>query len=484
MSAAPAGAGQRATWGGVIFLTLALAGCSVLTANNRELLDGRAQLAAGDMWGALAAVSRTARNDLCATLDRALILAIAGRPAESNSEFDRALEQIREYERRATVSATEVGAGAGSLLLNDKVLAYQGEGFEKVLIHAYKARNYLMLGDEEAARVEIRNANMRQDEERRRHQDAIAEARRAGEETLNFAALSREIDRQFASSAAILSRLDNVYQNPFATYLSAVVYELNGEPGEAFVDLKNAYRMTPNALVAADLARLATTLRRQDELGRAGMTTLPAVVPTDAGNTLVLIENGLAPERVEIKFPIPEPDAVLFAAVPITSAVPTNLSEVEILDAEGRVAGRTDMMVDVEAMEVRNLRDKYPAMLVRQAIRLGAKAAAAHAVQREAGVGGFLLMSLFNAVTEQADLRAWYTLPRSIHVARVSLPPAEREVTLRLLDLSGQPMRQVTAPLTAINSHLRMVVARYIHGQVLLPTPADAAVARGSRKEE
>ena len=141
-------------------------------------------------------------------------------------------------------------------------------------------------------------------------------------------------------------------------------------------------------------------------------------------------------------------------------------------------------MVDIEAMEVRNLRDQYPAILVRQAIRLGAKAAAANVAKNELGAGGVLLTAVFNAVTEQADLRAWYALPRSIHVARVNLPPGEKEVRLRLLDPSGQPIREVTAPVVAADSHLRVVSARYIQGQVLLPVGANANVALGTEKEQ
>src|SRR5437764_377136 len=83
-------------------------------------------------------------------------------------------------------------------------------------------------------------------QERKRHQEAIDKAKKDGEAAkLDFAKLSQQIDQQFAGSSAILQRLDNIYQNPFATYLSAVVYELNGEPDQAFVDLKNTYQAFP-----------------------------------------------------------------------------------------------------------------------------------------------------------------------------------------------------------------------------------------------
>jgi hypothetical protein len=68
-------------------------------------------------------------------------------------------------------------------------------------------------------------------------------------------------------------------------------------------------------------------------------------------------------------------------------------------------------------------------------------------------------------------------------VARVNLPPGEKEVKLRLLDPAGQTIREVTAPVNAADSHLRVVSARYIQGQVLLPVPANANVALDTDKE-
>jgi hypothetical protein len=454
-------------------------GCSVVTANNRQSLQATQAVSSGDPAAALAALE--GHDDLPDRLDRAVILADMGRPVESNQEFDRALAMIQDYEGRAVISARDAGRNVSSVALNDKVLEYKGEGFEKVLIHVYKARNDMLLGDEQAARVEIRNANLRQDEERRRNQEAINEARQEAHTTVDGAKLDGEIDRQFAQQQAILARLDNVYQNPFATYLSGYVYEANGEPGEAFVDYKNAFQMTRSSLVGADVVRLAEKLKRKGEARALGLE-VPSGKTTSGGNTLVLIDNGFAPQRRQIKFPIPTPQTVLFAAVPISQPMPSDLGESEIVDEQGNVLGRTDMLVDVEAMSVRNLHDRYPEILVRQVARLAAKGVASHAAHeaakkksgndRTAELLVDLATSVFNAVTEQADLRTWYALPRSIHVARVQTPPDSAQVTLRLLTPGGQTLREVSAPIVVTKGGERLVVARYAGGSVLTQAPS------------
>jgi len=460
-------------------VALATAGCGVLTANNKELTRADAMLAGGDAEAALAALGT--RNDLPGRLQRATILASMGDATASNQEFDLAIADIRKFEERATLSATEGVLGLGSLVVNDKTMEYQGQGYEKVLVHTLKARNYLLLGDEEAARVEIRNSNMRQDEERERHRKAIeAAAEEAETRKVDLSGLSAEIDRTFEPSAAILQRLDNVYQNPFATYVSGIVYELNGEPDDAFIDYRKAYEMVPNGVIAADLARLGATTRRGAELRRIGLTA-PAA-RTAPGDTLVIIDNGLAPERRELKFPLPGPKTVLFAAVPITHPVPTNMREAEILAEDGTVLGRTEVMVDVEAMSVRNLRDLYPGILVRQLIRLAGKAVAGKTAADELGWAGVLLSSTANAITEQADLRAWYGLPRSIHVARVRAEGAER-IGVRILDWNDRPIQETEVPLAAGTRTMKVVNLRYLNGRVMVAVPPERRAPLQSARE-
>jgi hypothetical protein len=466
----------------VLIFGMAVGGCSgVVTANNRELLRAQTLMVSGQPRDALAALDASKRDDLCAKLDRALYKSALGDVTGGNAEYDRAITEIRGYENRATVSATETTRGAGSLLINDKLLEYQGQGFEKVLVHAMKARNYLLLGDSEAARVEIRNANMRQDQERKRHQDVIDAANKEGKkQQIDMGKLSNDVDARFADSSAILRRLDNVYQNPFATYLSGIVYELNGETGDAFIDYKKANQMVPGAqVVANDLARLAATLHRKDEVVGVKLPKVDAKTP--AGNTLVILDNGFAPQKVEIKFPIPIPNNVLFAAVPITRPVPTALGDAEIVGPDGRVLGRTEMLVDVEGMAVRDLHDQYPAIIVRQTIRAVAKGVGEEAARRSAanqsaaaGLAVELTNITINAVTEQADLRGWYALPRSIHVARVTLPNDAKEVTLRMLDNYGGVLSQITAPVVASGPTMKIVAVRWIDGRTLFAAPAAA----------
>jgi hypothetical protein len=159
----------------------------------------------------------------------------------------------------------------------------------------------------------------------------------------------------------------------------------------------------------------------------------------------------------------------------MSQPVPSDLGETEVLDRDGTVLGRTQVLVDVEAMSVRDLRDRYPGIVARQLVRAAGKAAAAHAATEELGVGGFLLTTAFNAVTEQADLRTWYSLPRSIHVTRVSLAEDATEARLRFLGTGAAFMREYAAPVVRVTPHLNLVVIRYANGSVMASAPREAS---------
>ncbi len=78
---------------------------------------------------------------------------IARNYKDSNTAFLKAedLTEVKDYHSLSRVT--------GSLLLNEGMVQYKGDDFEKVLINAFLAINFLMMGDPEAAQVETRKLN-------------------------------------------------------------------------------------------------------------------------------------------------------------------------------------------------------------------------------------------------------------------------------------------------------------------------------------
>ena len=90
------------------------------------------------------------------------------------------------------------------------------------------------------------------------------------------------------------------------------------------------------------------------------------------------------------------------------------------------------------------LEDRVDRIRVRAIARATLKYALSKIAENEAGKEGKFLgwlvgagLRVFNAVTEEADLRAWRLLPDEIRIARLAAMPGQRTVEATWLDERG-----------------------------------------------
>lgn len=89
-------------------------------------------------------------NRVLLLMERGTIRQAAGRYETSARDFDRAHGEIED------MTAISVSQDTGSMVINDTVQEYRGEPFERTLMHAIDANNYLALGRWDDAAVEAR----------------------------------------------------------------------------------------------------------------------------------------------------------------------------------------------------------------------------------------------------------------------------------------------------------------------------------------
>ncbi|MEI7816087.1 MAG: hypothetical protein WCI45_02735, partial [Desulfuromonadales bacterium] len=77
------------------------------------------------------------------------------------------------------------------------------------------------------------------------------------------------------------------------------------------------------------------------------------------------------------------------------------------------------------------LKEKAPVIATRQIVRAIAKAAAAAAAKQNLGELGQLAVSVWNLVSENADLRSWLTLPANAQILRATLPVGDYKLALQ-----------------------------------------------------
>jgi hypothetical protein len=440
----------------------ALSGCAAFSNYTKNTEKARVSISQGNFQQALATFPESSAkggDEILIRLERGTLLQATGDFQNSAKEFELASSLIDKQKIRAVISASKTASQAASLLVNEKVMAYEGQDFEKVMVHTLDALNYLMMGNTEDARVEIRNSYRTQQDLYDSHYKDIEKAKKDSQGVnyedsfKNSSSDSYNMMKQTASSVV------SIYQNAFAYYISSLVYELNNEEDEAYIDLKKAILSAPSCTtVQKDLIRMSRDLGYRDDLDKwQNQFGKNAPVPKDSIDIFVVFELGLAPYREEFKLVLPIPTVGLVSvAVPVYAYVPSLVTG-GYVTANGRSDG-TSIVSDTDAIASRNLLDDYPILLAKQAVRTAIKGTATRQAGQQFGQWAQLAVGVASAITEQADLRTWSTLPKQIHIARLFVPKGTSELTVTALP--GVPGRfSKTVQIPANTRHI-IVLAR------------------------
>ncbi len=343
-------------------------------------------------------------------LNKGILLRLNQRYTDSNTALETAKRLIDAVE---AVSITEQ---TSSVIVNDTVRSYEGEDFEKVLLHIYKALNYLDLQQPYEARVEVLQVDVK----------------------------IRELNGG-AHGAALT-------EEAFARYLTGIIYENLGEWSDAMIAYRKAYEAfdlykkkyhvaLPESLKYA-LLRLAERQGLEDELKKFreefGIKDWPSVASRETHGELVLtLHTSLVALKGEVASQALDPTSGRFIRIALPVYRPR---AVQVTQARLRVGDQTvrlDLVEDINALAIKSLESHIAAITARAVARAAVKyRMSKEAEKRDAGVG--LLMNLAGVISEQADTRSWSSLPAQIHLGRVSLAPGAHKAQLELLDNSGK----------------------------------------------
>jgi hypothetical protein len=429
---------------GVIFLFLLLAGCSVSTTFRpypHKIAPFRQQLTTAtppDFRKALKS-ERRGNDKILYNLEHGRAAQLFGQTEVSRKDFALAIETIRNNEQRALISAGQIGASLASFATNDNALPYAGEGYERVLLHHYQALNYLLEADLSGAGVEFRWANSEQQEALNRHAKELEKAEQeAQKRNVGNATQNSEFQRSYAQLDEVAGRLKNSFQNAYSFYLSGVVYELQGEENDAYIDYKKALEIYPeNIYVQRDVLRLARRLQMDDDLATLAKrfptlyNTMGGAGKSGEGELILLYEEGFVPSREEIKIPFFLPGGLVTLAFPYYRGPWRDFyPSLEVLSGN-TLLGRTELLCDVRGLALKSLQEKMPILLTRQVVRAVSKALAQQTARQRFGDAGQLGMMLYSVLSENADLRSWLTLPENVQILRVNLPVGEQQLRLQ-----------------------------------------------------
>lgn len=358
-----------------------------------------------DALALLDAQRHAGRDRLLYLLNRAMLLRLTGDLAASNAHFEQAKALID------ALSALSVSEQAASFLVNDATRSYEGQPHEQVLLHVYAALNYLEEGRRDEARVEALQVDLRL--------------------------------RQLAERAP-----ESPFRaDPFARYLTGLLYEERGEWSDALIAYRKAfeayqdhgerYPLAVPRWLQADLLRLTERMGLHDEgeRYREAFGDVPAEgspLEEGLGEVVLLLHSGLAPVKREESLALPDPASGLLVSVslPRYERRPRYAQGARV--AAGDRIAHTELVQDIEAIALANHEALLPGTTARALARAVAKFAAAKSVQKQ-NEAASVLLNLAALLTERADTRSWLTLPAQIQMARVALEAGDHHVTVEVL---------------------------------------------------
>ena len=304
-----------------------------------------------------------------------------------------AADAVEEVEKRALIGLEQAAEQLLSWTLNESLTTYEGEGYERVMLHACLGLAYLTQGKVEDVQVEARLANRLLENEEALY---AAEYRAGG----------------------------------LGHFLSAIAYELAGSPQDAYIDYKRMRsKGLGGELAGRALVRLAETLGRGDELpGWVEQFGPPSTYPDGAASVVVIAGVGKGPFKVEDRLEILAEDGLITWVVPSLMSQYQPVSHLSLSAPSAKV--KTEVVEDVTRVAQRNLEDRLAWLGGKSAVRAYLKYELTEALGEKHGDAGRIIGSLFASLTERADLRAWRTLPDTWQGARLFLAPGAHELTL------------------------------------------------------
>ena len=355
---------------------------------------------------------------------------------KSRKALEQAYEEIAEQNNAAKYQISSGLKNVGSVLSNDNALQYRVPSYEQGMLHSYQALNYLFAGNIESALVEVRRANLVQEQALSDNQKLIDEAK----DSLKSEGM--DVSRLYSSypdMSGVIGSVKNSFQNAFTFYLSALLYEINGDTNDAYIDYKKALEINQdNAYIQKDVWRLANDLQMVDDLAQFKhdfdeLSQEENAAIENGGEVILLIEQGVVHSREDVSINLPvftrHDDLRFFSfSLPVYRGSSASMPVEVFTDGDSYASQE---IVQIQSLAAKALKDELPWLVARQVVRVVAKEEMRRKMSREGGDIGNIVASLYNISSEKADTRSWSTLPSNVQIVRLKLPVGRQALTIR-----------------------------------------------------
>lgn len=307
---------------------------------------------------------------------------------------------------------------------------YPGKIYDRILTNTYKGLLFMLMENDEYARVEFNRALQRQELAIQEYRREIQRLRNEYEEEVeddNENIADDGIDKTLESdefSKIMASNYSNIqhfqfyadYVNPFTTYLAGLFFFLERDFSRAVDLLKEAYAMEEyNTVIRRDFMDAENFHYPQNQ-------------------AWIIIESGLGPLRESINIDIPLflfTDKMYYTGIALPRLVMRDRGFHEFHIRTGNHNESTYLVSNMEKVIAADFEKELRATIIREIMKAGLFTYAQYYAQRS----DLPLLAFGIAVAQiaqnQADIRIWSTLPREYYIGRIDIPEN------RILQLRG-----------------------------------------------
>ena len=409
---------RKLAWLPLLLLVLILGGCSsVIDISNTENLYSQGNFSA-------AYASLLSKRESIIQRQGSLIMDMdAGLLSRLNGEYKLSNEQLSSSERKIKEAYTEsVTANIASFIVNDNTRPYQGEDYEDIYINVFKALNYLHLGEETSALVELNRSIEKQ----------------------TFLKQKYETQAKRVTSYAKDKGINNVEQSTYsvafsssalANYLSMVVARGVGDDNQfrySFDQIERSFQTQPTLYPFA----IPTSIPQEEE-----------PIPEQKARLNLVAFNGLSPQKqeaVEAVYVSRNNYAKIAYPILVERRSPIQRVVVSLDDGTSFPLERIESLssIAIETFKAKSALSRLKAVTRSTLKALGvAVYDSVTSKDKEQTVGEELLsmvMKLFNYASESADVRSSHFLPSTAWVGAVNLTPGEYTLKVAFQDLGGR----------------------------------------------
>lgn len=342
-------------------------------------------------------------------LEAGRLHSVAGDHEAAIRSYQLATDKFDAERAAPVVSASRSFFSATALATNDLAIPYRSQSYERLSAYNFLALDFLALGQWDNAQITL-NAGLAEQQYLRERENDLLETAQSRAQSNNIgwgsaqSAMSEARNRMTISGTVL-----ETYQSALTYYLSGLMFAARGENDRAAIALQQAAGLLPGNPYFE---------RALDDL-RGGNA------PTRA-RLVVISSDGLVAARDTFTIPFVWDNTILQIAMPFYSRAPASTTALNIV-ADGNTLGTAAPIANLDGQARQTLEAEYPAIFVRQVLRLVAKYQTQQRLQKENEWAG-LAAQIFNVLTDKADQRSWLTLPAIIQAAHFDLSPGSHRI--------------------------------------------------------